>query len=150
LFRGTHFLNLDTKGRLAIPASQRALLAEYCDSRIIVTADPQRCLIVYPEPHFEAVEKKLNEKPTMSKTVRALARVIVGYATSATMDAQGRILISPAQREFAGLTKEVALVGVGNRYELWDEKVWQQTLKEAEEIDLDALAADPQMADFSL
>lgn len=150
MFRGTHYLNLDAKGRLAIPASQRALLAEYCDSRIVVTADPQRCLILYPEPHFVEVERKLSAMPTFAEATRVLQRVIVGYATSVQPDAQGRVLLAPSQRDFAGLDKQVALVGVGNRYELWDEAAWREKLREAEAFDLKSLAADPAMADFSL
>ncbi|MGB5831250.1 MAG: division/cell wall cluster transcriptional repressor MraZ [Thiohalocapsa sp.] len=150
MFRGTHYLNVDAKGRLAIPASQRALLADFCESKVVVTADPQRCLIVYPEPHFAEVESKLNAMPSFADATRVLQRVIIGYATSVQPDAQGRILLSPSQRDFAGLDKQVALVGVGNRYELWGEEVWREKLREAEAFDLKSLASDPAMADFSL
>jgi len=150
LFRGTQYLNVDAKGRLAIPASQRALLADFCDSKLVVTADPQRCLIVYPEPHFVEVERKLNAMPTFADATRVLQRILIGYATSVQPDAQGRILLSPSQRDFAGLDKQVALVGVGNRYELWDEAGWREKLREAEAFDLKSLAEDPAMADFSL
>lgn len=150
VFRGTHFLNLDSKGRIAIPAVQRGLLSEYCDAQLVVTADPQRCLILYPEPHFAEVERRLNAMPAFNQTARQLQRILIGYANSVSFDAQGRILLGAAQREFANLTKEVALVGVGNRFELWSAEVWQQTLQEAEAIDLERLAEDPSMADFSL
>lgn len=150
MFRGTQYLNVDAKGRLAIPASQRALLADFCDSKLVVTADPQRCLIVYPEPHFVEVERKLNAMPTFADATRVLQRILIGYATSVQPDAQGRILLSPSQRDFAGLDKQVALVGVGNRYELWDEAGWREKLREAEAFDLKSLAEDPAMADFSL
>jgi MraZ protein len=150
LFRGTQLLNVDAKGRLAIPASQRSLLAEYCDSKLIVTADLQRCLIVYPEPHFAEVERKLNAMPTFAEATRVLQRILIGYATAVQPDAQGRILLSPSQRDFAGIGKQVALVGVGNRYELWDQGAWQEKLREAETFDLESLANDPATADFSL
>jgi MraZ protein len=150
LFRGTHYLNVDAKGRLAIPASQRTLLADFCDSKLVVTADPQRCLIVYPEPHFAEVERKLNAMPAFADATRVLQRLLIGYATSVQPDAQGRILLSPSQRDFARLDKQVALVGVGNRYELWDEGVWREKLSEAENFDLKSLANDPAMADFTL
>jgi MraZ protein len=150
LFRGTHYLNVDAKGRLAIPASQRALLADFCDSKLVITADPQRCLIVYPEPHFAEVERKLNAMPAFADATRVLQRVIIGYATPVQPDAQGRVLLAPSQRDFAGIGKQVALVGVGNRYELWDEAVWREKLREAESFDLKTLASDPAMADFSL
>ena len=150
MFRGTHYLNVDAKGRLAIPASQRSLLADYCDSKLVITADLQRCLLLYPEPHFAEVERKLNAMPTFADATRVLQRVIIGYATQVQPDAQGRVLLSPSQRDFARLDKRVALVGVGNRYELWDEAMWQEKLREAEAFDLKSLAADPAMADFSL
>jgi MraZ protein len=143
-------LNLDAKGRLAIPAGQRTVLAEYCDSKLVVTADPQRCLLVYPEPHFAEVERKLNEMSAFAKPTRVLQRILIGYATQTQPDSQGRILLSPSQRDFAGLDKQVALVGVGNRFELWDEASWREKLREAEEFDLQSLAEDPAMADFSL
>jgi MraZ protein len=150
LFRGTHYLNVDTKGRLAIPASQRTLLADFCESKLVVTADLQRCLILYPEPHFAEVERKLNAMPTFAEATRVLQRILIGYATTVQPDAQGRILLSPSQRDFAGLDKQVALVGVGNRYELWDEGAWREKLREAEAFDLKSLANDPAMAHFSL
>lgn len=149
MFRGTHLLNLDAKGRLAIPARQRERLARICDSRLVITAHPHRCLLVYPEPAFEEMERKLNAMPAHSEETEALQRLVIGYAHDVEMDAQGRVLVTPAQRKFASLDKVVALVGRVNRFELWDEAAWQKTIGEAEMVDLKRLAANPETASFS-
>ncbi|MEA3640209.1 MAG: division/cell wall cluster transcriptional repressor MraZ [Lamprobacter sp.] len=149
MFRGTQFLNLDAKGRLAIPSRQRERLAQLCDSHLVITAHPQRCLLVYPEPGFADLERKLNAMPAHLQETTALQRLLIGYANDVEMDAQGRVLLTPAQRAFAGLEKRVALVGMVNRFELWDESAWQTTIRNAEDIDLSRLANNPQTASFS-
>ncbi|MBK5930906.1 division/cell wall cluster transcriptional repressor MraZ [Halochromatium salexigens] len=149
MFRGTQFLSLDAKGRLAIPSRQRERLMQLCDSHLVITAHPQRCLLIYPEPGFAELERKLNAMPAHLEETTALQRLLIGYANDVDMDAQGRVLLTPAQREFAALEKRVALVGMVNRFELWDEAAWQATIKEAEGVDLARLANNPETASFS-
>jgi MraZ protein len=149
MFRGTQFLSLDAKGRLAIPSRQRQRLADLCGAHLVITAHPQRCLLIYPEPGFAELERKLNAMPAHLEETTALQRLLIGYANDVEMDAQGRVLLTPAQREFAGLDKHVALVGMVNRFELWDEAAWQTTIKQAEDVDLAQLAKNPETASFS-
>jgi MraZ protein len=115
----------------------------------VITAHPQRCLLIYPEPGFAELERKLNAMPAHLKETTALQRLLIGYANDVDMDAQGRVLLTPAQREFAALDKRVALVGMVNRFEIWDEAAWQATIKDAEEVDLSSLAENPETATFS-
>ena len=125
-FRGVSTLNLDTKGRFAIPTKHRDRLVELCASQLVITVDKDRCLLIYPEPTWIEIEKKINDLPSFNNATRILKRLYVGHAHEVEMDAQGRVLLPPKLREFAGLTKKVALVGQGEHLELWDEDRWDQ------------------------
>jgi len=150
VFTGAQTLNLDAKGRLAIPARQRERLAQVCDSRLVITADPQHCLLVYPEPTFAEMARSLNALPAFAPQTRALQRLLIGFANEVEMDAQGRVLLTPSQREYAQIDKRAVMVGQVNRFELWAEEAWQQTLKDSQELSLEALASNPDMAGFRL
>lgn len=148
-FRGTAYLNLDDKGRLAIPARQREILSRGDCSRLVITAHPHPCLLIYPEPTFAEVEAKLVAMPAHREETALLQHLIIGYANDCEPDAQGRVPLTPPQREFAGLDKRVVLVGAGNRMEVWDEAAWQQRMQVVRSLDLTKLAADPATASFS-
>lgn len=131
MFRGISSLNLDSKGRLAVPTKHRDFLQSYCEGRLVVTADPSQCLLVYPACDWEPIEKKLNSLSSFNPQTRSLQRLLVGMASDAELDSAGRILIPTPLRQFAGLEKGVALVGQGNKFELWDEGKWNQQLADA-------------------
>lgn len=131
MFRGVTQLSLDVKGRLAIPARYRGGLMSFCEGRLIVTADPSRCLLIYPQPAWEPIEQKLNNLSSFDPRTRSLQRLLVGNASDVEMDAVGRILVSPPLRQFAGLSKEVVLVGQGAKFELWDEGQWNLQIESA-------------------
>ncbi len=124
MFRGVNTLNLDGKGRLAIPTRYRGRLQECCDSHLVVTVDTDRCLLLYPLPEWQQIEHKLVRLPTFNKAARRLQRLLIGHASEVDMDAQGRILLPPPLRDFADLEKQVVLIGQGNKFELWDEARW--------------------------
>lgn len=126
VFRGVANLNLDAKGRMAMPARYRDGLLASCEGRLIVTVDRDRCLLIYPLPEWERIERDVLSRPNMDPGVRNLQRLLVGHATECEFDGQGRILLPPPLREFAGLDKRVTLVGQGNKFELWDEQVWNE------------------------
>lgn len=138
MFRGVTNLTLDAKGRMAIPSRYRDRLLETCGGRLIITVDWDGCLLVYPLPEWELIERALMARPNMDKQVRRLQRLLMGHATECEFDGQGRILLPPPLREFAGLDKRVVLVGQGNKFELWDEDKWIEQrevwLKEEEEM----------------
>lgn len=131
MFRGVAQLSLDSKGRLAIPARHRDVLRERCDGRLIITADPSRCLLIYPLPEWEPIEAKLNGLSSFNPVTRSLQRLLVGNACDVELDGSGRVLVPPPLRQFAALEKNVVLVGQGNKLELWDAAQWDQRVEEA-------------------
>lgn len=131
MFRGVAQLSLDIKGRLAIPARHRDALRERCDGRLIITADPSRCLLIYPLPDWEPIEQKLNGLSSFNPVTRSLQRLLVGNACDVEMDGSGRVLVPPPLRQFAALDKNVVLVGQGSKLELWDSAQWDERVEEA-------------------
>lgn len=131
MFRGAATLNLDGKGRLAIPTKYRDILLSRCNGHLIVTADPSKCLLIYPLPEWEPIEKKLNSLSSFNPQTRSLQRLLVGNASDAEMDGSGRILVAASLRQFAGMDKNVVLVGQGSKFELWDEEKWAQQTEQA-------------------
>ncbi|MGH8763698.1 MAG: division/cell wall cluster transcriptional repressor MraZ [Nitrosospira sp.] len=131
MFRGGTSISLDNKGRLAVPAKYREGLMSFCAGRLVVTADPSKCLLVYPQPVWEPIEQKLNSLSSFNAQTRSLQRLLVGNATDVEMDGAGRILVPPLLRQFAGLDKDVVLVGQGAKFELWDEEKWNLQIESA-------------------
>jgi MraZ protein len=130
LFRGVSSINLDEKGRLAVPTRYRAELNECCDGQLVVTVGLDKCLLLYPLPEFEEIERKLVKLPALNKKAKRLQRLLIGHATECDMDGQGRFLIPEPLRRFAALEKCVALIGQGNKFEIWDEDVWDRSRDE--------------------
>ncbi|MEE9142709.1 MAG: division/cell wall cluster transcriptional repressor MraZ [Gammaproteobacteria bacterium] len=124
MFRGANRVTLDAKGRLAIPTRHRQRIADRCDGQMVVTVDRDYCLLLYPLPDWEEIERKLNRLPSLDRQARRLQRLMVGYATEAELDKSGRLLLPAELREFAGLNKHTMLIGQGNKFELWDEERW--------------------------
>ncbi len=98
----------------------------YCAGEVVVTVDPDHCLLVYPLPEWEEIEQKLVRLPSLKPQTRRLQRLLIGHATEAQLDGSGRILLPPPLRSFAGLDKKVVLIGQGNKFELWDESTWSE------------------------
>lgn len=124
IFRGINNLTLDAKGRMAIPSRYRERLMESCGGRLIVTVDPDRCLLVYPLHEWEIIEAKLAELPSLDRQSRLMQRLLIGHATEAELDSQGRILLPTMLRDYAGLDKKCVLIGQGKKFEIWDEQLW--------------------------
>ena len=127
MFRGVNALNLDSKGRLAIPTRYRDELVRAADSRLVITVNPverDHCLLVYPLPEWEEIERKLVKLPSFNAPARRLQRLLIGHATEAELDGNGRILLPPPLREFAALDKNVVMIGQGNKFEIWSETNW--------------------------
>ena len=125
MFRGVANLNLDSKGRLAMPAKYRDALLSRSEGRLIVTADPSKCLLIYPFPDWEPIEQKLNGLSSFNPQTRALQRLLVGMASDTEMDGAGRILLSAPLRQFAGLDKNVVLVGQGSNTRTEPVRPWK-------------------------
>ena len=126
MFRGASSITLDAKGRLAIPTRYREPLRDRCDGRVVVTVDRDYCLLIYPLPDWEEIEKKLVRLPSLNPQARRLQRLMIGYATDIDLDGNGRMLLPKELRDFAGLDKAVVLIGQGHKFELWDEANWNE------------------------
>lgn len=124
-----HHINLDAKGRLAIPAKVREVLEGMGASGLVVTVDSDdRCLMVYPLEEWLQIEEKVKALPSFDARLKRMKRMLLGYATDCEPDGSGRILISAAARDYAGLNKECVLMGQGNKLELWDKARWNGEL----------------------
>ncbi len=125
MFRGVSTLNLDAKGRMAVPSKYRDRLGDQSDGQIVITVDrSDPCLLMYPLPEWEDIERKLVRLGNLNPTARALQRLLIGHATEVDIDNSGRILIPTPLREFAQLDKRIILAGQGNKFEIWDENSW--------------------------
>jgi MraZ protein len=135
MFTGSTQMALDGKGRLAIPARLRERLAARCGGHLVLTADPTSgCLLLYPYPEWEKVAARLNALPSLDPIAKELKRLVIGSAEEVELDSAGRILVSPMLRRFAKLDKSVALVGQGDKFEIWDDPTWQARLEQAHQL----------------
>lgn len=152
MFRGVSSINLDEKGRLAVPTRYRSELTEVCDGQMVVTVGLDRCLLLYPLPEFEEIERKLVKLPALNKQAKRLQRLLIGHATECELDGQGRFLIPEPLRKFAGLEKRVSLIGQGNKFEIWDEDAWNQSREQWIEEERAENAEDlpPELGSLSL
>ncbi len=152
MLRGAHSINLDNKGRFTIPSRYRDNLATRCDGKMVVTVNNTRehCLWLYPVDEWERVEEKLVALPSFDPGHQKLKRFLLGYASDVDMDGNGRILLPPPLREFAMMTKEIYLVGQGNKFEIWSESLWYTRRREWFSEDMDAGNISVEMERLSL
>ena len=129
MFMGEFQHNIDTKGRLIVPAKFRDLLGE----KFVVTRGMDGCLFGYPMSEWELLEEKLKEMPLAKKDARTFVRFFYSAATECEIDKQGRINIPSTLRTHASIEKSCVIIGVSNRIEIWDETRWQEFSSEAEE-----------------
>jgi MraZ protein len=126
MFRGATKLTVDDKGRVVMPTRHRDRLREHSAGRVVVTVDRDQCLLLYPLPEWEQIERKIMALPTLQPQARRLQRLMVGHAADLEIDAHGRLLLPAELREFAGITRFAMLIGQGARFELWDEARWNE------------------------
>ncbi len=133
VFRGVSTINLDVKGRIAIPTRYRAELQESCERQMIVTiamngrgAIEKGCLLLYPLPEWEKIEVSISKLPAFNEMTERLNQFFIGNATECEMDGQGRLLIPEKLRKLAGLEKHIALVGQLHKFDVWDGAVWDR------------------------
>jgi MraZ protein len=126
MFRGATKVTIDAKGRLSIPTRYRDRLTTRSNGQLVVTVDRDYCLLLYPYPDWEEIERKLIRLPSLNKQARRLQRLMVGYATELELDGNGRILLSRELREFADIERQAILIGQGNKFELWNDEIWNK------------------------
>jgi MraZ protein len=126
MFGGVTHLNLDLKNRLAIPAKYRDLLHGENLSRLVVTLECAQSLLLYPEAEWAEVRAKVQQLPnSIHPLVKSYQRLVLGHAETVELDKSGRILLPAALKKMVHLEREVVLVGMGNRFELWDQGQWE-------------------------
>ncbi len=109
-----------------MPTRYRERLQLDSHNHVVVTIDTEeKCLLIYPAPEWDELEKKLAVLPSFQPAARRIQRLLIGHATDIEMDGQGRILLPPLLRDYAGLDKAAVLVGQGKKFELWDEAHWE-------------------------
>lgn len=134
MFFGETAINLDAKGRMAMPTRYREDLESACGNRLVLTysAFDAGCLWLYPEPEWERVREQVMALSTFNPSHRSLQRRLVGSATMLEPDGNARILLQLTLRQVAGLEKRVVLMGMGARFEIWNENVLGQRRAEEE------------------
>lgn len=128
MFLGTFSPKLDEKGRLILPSKFR----EELSSGLVITRGQERCLYVFSAAEFARMHERISEAPITSKQSRDYLRVFLSGAHDETPDKQGRVTIPAGLRQYAGLDRDLAVVGTGNRAEIWDAQAWQTYLDEQE------------------
>ncbi|MSQ19920.1 MAG: transcriptional regulator MraZ [Betaproteobacteria bacterium] len=123
--KGSCEASLDDKGRLAIPKRYRDQLL--ADPELVLTAGPDGCLLLYPVEHWQAVSGRLQQLSAFNEQARWWQRMIIGHAEDHKLDKSDRILVSQSLREQARITKDVKMMGQGNRIEIWDAEQWRAT-----------------------
>jgi len=124
MFQGAAALSLDAKGRMAVPSKHRDALTTPGGGRLVLTAHPHRCLLLYPEPAWEPIRAQVLAAPSLQVESAMVRRLLVGLAEDIELDSAGRLLISPILRKYAQLDKEIYMVGQGSHFELWSEAAW--------------------------
>jgi MraZ protein len=141
MFQGASALALDAKGRLAVPARHRDVLAATAAGQLTITKHPEGCLLLFPRPEWEKFRDKVAALPM---TAQGWKRIFLGYAMDVEIDAASRVLIAPELRAAASLGKDVILLGMGSHFELWDVAAHQ-----AQEERTKAQGLPAALADFS-
>ena len=135
-FIGEYSYSLDTKGRVNIPAKFRQSLSEDNENTFVITRGIDSCIWIYPLTQWKMIENNLRNLSSLSKIHRTFVRNTARYASSSTYDKQGRIILTPSLIEYAGLDKELLIIGMVNKMEIWN----PDRLKE---VDLENIKIDP-------
>lgn len=131
MFRGRVEHTIDSKGRLSIPSRFRDVLTEKYSETLVVT-NFDRCLVAYPPEEWEALERRASALPQLKREVKAFQRYFISGATECPLDRQGRILIPPSLRTYAALERDVVLVGMLKKVEIWSKERWEEVFHQSQ------------------
>ena len=127
MFKGITNIRLDTKGRLTIPTKYRPIIHEQSNSKMVITIDSEeKCLLLYPSTSWKKIQEKINDLPSFNKNARRIQRLLIGHAEDLDLDGNGRILLSRPLRSFAEMTKQVTMIGQGEKFEIWSNDIWEK------------------------
>jgi MraZ protein len=141
MFGGVTYLTLDPKNRLAIPAKYRDIIQAQFAGRLVTTLESAQCLLIYPENNWHTARTKIQNLPNSAHPlVKSYQRLVLGYAENLEMDKAGRILLPNTLKNMATLDRDVVLVGMGSRFELWDKTSWQVETEKALHLSAEDLA----------
>lgn len=141
-FRGHIYRTLDQKGRLMLPADIREILASLEPEGRFVLTTYDGCLVGFPEPTWLELEEKFSSLTNANRKMRDFRRLVLGGAEMMLPDSLGRVRLSRAQMDYAGLERDIALVGQGNRFEIWDQNTFKSLLEQNFDDVTDSLAAE--------
>ncbi len=144
MFKGVTILNIDAKGRMAVPTKYRDRLQSTVEGQLVITLGMSNpCLWIYPQTEWEDIERKLVRLPSLNKQATRLQHLLLGHASEVELDSHGRILLPPALRELVHLEKRIILLGQGNKFEVWNEQTWNDRRDQwLEETDSDEGLSD--------
>lgn len=131
MFRGRYFHTIDDKGRLSIPSKFREVMGEKYGDKLIITSFDS-CLVVYPLQEWDKFEQKALGLTMLQKEVREFMRLFISSASECNLDRNGRVLIPQPLREFAQIDKEVVIIGVLNKFEIWSKDGWEGFISSSE------------------
>jgi MraZ protein len=129
VFQGATQINLDAKGRMSVPTKARDPLTQGGTVKLVLTAHPEGCLLLYPLPAWEPIRAKVMAFPSLDRQASAWKRLLVGFAEDVELDGAGRVLISPVLRDYAHITRQVMFVGQVTYFEIWDLGAWNAGLE---------------------
>lgn len=130
MFLGTHQLSIDEKGRISIPAKFRDILISEYKNQLVLTSF-ENCLVLYPGREWTRIVDRARELSSTMKGMRRVLRRFYAMASECSMDKQGRVLLSPAQREYAAIQDQVVAVGCDNKVEIWSRDRWSMFEEES-------------------
>ena len=134
-FIGEYAYSLDSKGRVNVPAKFRQSLSEDNENTFVITRGVDPCIWVYPLSHWKEIESNLRNLSSISKIHRTFVRNTARYASPSTYDKQGRITLTPSLIEYADLDKDVLIIGMINKMEIWNPDRLDETDQQNMEID---------------